>query len=289
MKTKKPTLIIAIFFFCAGMAWSQNKSLSDVYKMNITVLANNISPETTSMLCLVGEVRASIIFFDGNRVDWRIAAIGNSSKEFNGVIVPSGLHSIVTNTNNPPVVFDFKPNRFYLLYYPDYLGNRANITVVDVTNDINWSNEKAQMEQVIRQYAGQTAQGSGGSGIQGALSRAAKTVMANLKQDGDVAIISFSAPDRDSAQFVQEELEVILVNNGFHVVDRASLDKVRQEQKFQFTQEVDDQTAVKAGMFAGAKMVITGSVSGSGDMRRLRLRALDAETARVLASASEPF
>ena len=275
---------MAIFFFCAGMAWSQtNKSLSDVYKMIITVATNNISSETTSMLCVEG---APFTHFDGNMISW----VSNmDSKERCGVIIPSGTHILENNWLRGRSPFDvktidFKPGGFYRVY-----GSNNQIQVVDITNNINWSNEKTQMEQVIRQYSGQTAQGSGGSGLQGALSRAAKTVMAYLKQDGDVAIISFSAPDRDSAQFVQEELEVILVNNGFHVVDRASLDKIRQEQKFQFTQEVDDQTAVKAGMFAGAKMVITGSVSGSGDMRRLRLRALDAETARVLASASEAF
>ena len=43
------------------------------------------------------------------------------------------------------------------------------------------------------------------------------------------------------------------------------------------------------GKFAGAKAVITGGITGSGDMRRLRLRALDTQTARVLAAASEAF
>ena len=79
------------------------------------------------------------------------------------------------------------------------------------------------------------------------------------------------------------------MNNRFTVVDRATLDKIRQEQKFQLAGEVDDKTAVSIGKFAGAKVVVTGSVSGSGDMRRLRLRALDTQTARVLGSASEAF
>ena len=127
------------------------------------------------------------------------------------------------------------------------------------------------------------------SGLQGALNRAANTVMSNLRQDDMVAILSFSAPDRDSALFAQEELEVILVNNRYAVVDRSTLDRIRQEQQFQLTGDVDDETAVSIGRFAGARVVITGSITGTGDLRRLRLRALDTQTARVLGSASEAF
>jgi hypothetical protein len=82
-------------------------------------------------------------------------------------------------------------------------------------------------------------------------------------------------------------LENILVNNGLNVVDRSQLDKIRQEQNFQLSADVDDSSAVTIGKFAGANVVITGAISGSGDMRRFRLRALDTQTARVVGSASE--
>jgi len=292
MNTRKPALIMAIFLFCAGMAWSQtNKILNDVHKMNITIATNNISPETTSMLCIIGSVEReyTISKFNGINVAWQNSVIGNSSKVLNGIIIPSGLQTL-SLPGDSSITYDFKPKGFYQISY-DRISKK--LTVTDITNDINWSNEKTQMEQVIKQYtntgSGQTAQGSGGSGLQGALSRAAKTLMANLKQNEKVAILSFTAPERDSAQFVQEELEVILVNNRFPVVDRATLDKIRQEQKFQSAGEVDNQTAVTIGKFAGAKVVVTGSISGTGDMRRLRIRALDTETADVLGSSSEPF
>jgi len=300
MNMRKPALIMAICFFCAGMVWSQtlNKTLSDVYKMDITVATNNLSPETTCMLCIIGyefgfNYYHTIFSFDGtNNVQWSGTLPTSSTgrpKVLPGVIIQSGVHTLSSDSKKP-ITFDFKPKTFYSITINSVSGN---LTVTDITNNINWSNEKAQMEQVIQQYtntsSGQTAQGSGGSGIQGALSRAAKTLMGNLKQNEKVAILSFTAPDRDSAQFVQEELEVILVNNRFPVVDRATLDKIRQEQKFQLTGEVDNQTAVAIGKFAGAKVVVTGSISGTGDMRRLRLRALDTETADVLASSSEAF
>jgi hypothetical protein len=74
----------------------------------------------------------------------------------------------------------------------------------------------------------------------GALSRAAQTVMGNLQQGDTIAIISFTG---ENGQFVQEELEVLLVNNRFIVVDRAQLDQIRREQQFQLTGDVDDRTA----------------------------------------------
>jgi hypothetical protein len=52
---------------------------------------------------------------------------------------------------------------------------------------------------------------------------------------------------------------------------------------------VDDSQIVSIGKFAGAGLVITGSITGSGNMRRLRLRVLDTQSAELRGSASEPF
>ncbi|MDR1863067.1 MAG: hypothetical protein LBQ67_07835, partial [Treponema sp.] len=56
---------------------------------------------------------------------------------------------------------------------------------------------------------------------------------------------------------------------------------------FQMSGEVDDRTAVSIGKFSGADIVVTGRVDGEGDLRRLRLRALNTQTAQVVGSASE--
>ena len=50
---------------------------------------------------------------------------------------------------------------------------------------------------------------------------------------------------------------------------------------------VDDRTAASIGNFAGANIVITGRVDGEGNLRRLRLRALDTTNAQVVGTASE--
>jgi len=65
------------------------------------------------------------------------------------------------------------------------------------------------------------------------------------------------------------------------------LDRIRTEQQFGLTGEVDDSTAARIGNIAGASVVITGRVDGEGKLRRLRLRALDTANGQVVGTASE--
>jgi hypothetical protein len=83
------------------------------------------------------------------------------------------------------------------------------------------------------------------------------------------------------------ELEFIWVNKGYFITDRSQLDRLRREQNFQMSGEVDDATAVSIGKFAGADIIVTGRVDGEGNLRRLRLRALNTQTAQVVGVASE--
>jgi len=102
-----------------------------------------------------------------------------------------------------------------------------------------------------------------------------------------IAILGIT-PNNDDTLFVQEELMVLFVNaQKFRVVDRQTLETIRQEQRFQMTGEVSDDSAISIGQFLGADVVITGSISGNRSQRRLRLRALDVKTAQVLAMSSE--
>jgi len=125
--------------------------------------------------------------------------------------------------------------------------------------------------------------------IFGALSRATNSIKSSFNNASTIAIINISANDTDVSEFVAGELEFILVNNGFFVVDRGQLDRIRQEQNLHISGDVDDNSAVSIGRLIGANVVISGAISGTGDMRRLRLRLLDTQTARVIGVASEAF
>jgi hypothetical protein len=127
------------------------------------------------------------------------------------------------------------------------------------------------------------------TGLAAANQRAMEVISQGIDKNNRIAIINISSRDKGQSTFVAGELEHLLVNDGFLVVDRVELDKLRAEQEFQLSFEVDDSTVVDIGKFIGADLVITGSITGERDMRRLRLRVLSTQTARVVATASEPF
>jgi hypothetical protein len=127
------------------------------------------------------------------------------------------------------------------------------------------------------------------SGVEAAMNNAAGIIMNSLQRNSKLAIVNVSSSDRDLSEFVAGELEYILVNNRFLVVDRSELDRIRREQNFQLSGDVDDGTIVSIGKFAGADVVITGAITGTGETRRLRLRALSTQTAQVMAVTSEHF
>jgi hypothetical protein len=125
--------------------------------------------------------------------------------------------------------------------------------------------------------------------VEGSLSRAADLIMGKIPEKAKLAIVYVTAKDPDVTEFIANELEFIMVGEGRILVDRSQLDRIRKEQNFQISGEVDDKEAVSIGKMAGANVIITGSVTGSGSLRRLRLRALDTQSAQVLTAASEKF
>lgn len=124
-------------------------------------------------------------------------------------------------------------------------------------------------------------------GIEGALTRAAEEVSENFTARSQLAIVYITAQDRNTTEFITGELEHLLRRQGFIIIDRSELERIRREQNFQMSGEVDDATAVSIGKFAGANVIITGRIDGEGNLRRLRLRALDTTTAQVVGTASE--
>jgi TolB-like protein len=128
------------------------------------------------------------------------------------------------------------------------------------------------------------------SGIEGAINKATKDLINKLPARSKIAVLSVSSMDRESATFVMDELEFQLVDTGFFtVVDRKTLDQVRNEQNFQLSGDVDDNSAVSIGKLLGADIVVTGSISGIGSTQRLTLKALDVQTAQIVTMARERF
>jgi hypothetical protein len=117
--------------------------------------------------------------------------------------------------------------------------------------------------------------------------RAAKDVSKDFTPRSRIAMVQITGPDRSTRDYMIGELEHILRGLGYTLVDRAQLDRIFEEQQFGLTAYVDDRTAAQMGHIAGASVVITGTIDGEGSLRRMRLRALDTQTAQVVGTASE--
>jgi hypothetical protein len=126
-------------------------------------------------------------------------------------------------------------------------------------------------------------------GVEGSLITASEKIMEKIPKAAKIAIVYVTANEEDVTEFIANELEFIMVEQGMTLIDRSQLDKIRKEQNLQMSGEVDDDHAVSIGKIAGASIIITGAVTGSGNLRRLRLRALDTQTAQVLSVASERY
>jgi hypothetical protein len=125
-------------------------------------------------------------------------------------------------------------------------------------------------------------------GIGGAIRKASQSLINALPTNATIAVLSISSRDNEMALFVMDELEFQLVNSGnFTIVDRKTLDEIRDEQNYQMSGEVDDNSAISIGKILGASIVITGNISGSGSTERIVLKALDVETAEIVTMARE--
>jgi hypothetical protein len=94
-----------------------------------------------------------------------------------------------------------------------------------------------------------------------------------------------ASPSTAFSTQVLTRLESAIVSSGkLIVVDRANLDKVREEQGFQLSGEVDDESAKSIGKLLGAGAIVTGSLADLGDVYSLTLKAINIETATVAVS-----
>ena len=109
-----------------------------------------------------------------------------------------------------------------------------------------------------------------------------------LPGSSTIAVLNIFSDSRNTSEYIISELEYNLVNFGkFRIVDRRQLDQIRNEQNFQLSGDVSDDSAISIGNMLGANIVITGEISGSGSSQRLIVKALDVKTAQIITMARE--
>jgi hypothetical protein len=124
-----------------------------------------------------------------------------------------------------------------------------------------------------------------GMDLDAAIREAAAQMEENLPQETKAALISLASSSTQFSEYVLNRLEAAVVRGKkLVVVDRANLDKVRAEQGFQLSGEVDDNSATAIGKLVGAGAIVTGSFVNLGDVYGLSLKAINLETAEVAVS-----
>ena len=112
-----------------------------------------------------------------------------------------------------------------------------------------------------------------------AIERSAEKTAQELPRGSRVAVVAFESASVSLSENIMEELNGALRDCGVNVVDRQNLKHILQEQNFQMSGNVDDNTACSIGKMLGADMVITGQLTSFGTAYRYRISAINVETA----------
>ena len=129
--------------------------------------------------------------------------------------------------------------------------------------------------------AGQAA-APGSDELDAAIRETSNYLNSNLSAGKKLMILNIQSEYPVLSEYIIDELVANTVNDRvFSMVDRQQLDAIRAEQNFQMSGEVDDDSAQELGRILGAQTIISGAVSKIGDMYRLRVRALDVQSARI--------
>jgi PBP1b-binding outer membrane lipoprotein LpoB len=102
-----------------------------------------------------------------------------------------------------------------------------------------------------------------------------------------IALLNISSEETELAEYIVEEISVVLVNKGdLIVVDRMGLEVIKAEQTYQMSGEVSDETAISLGKILGAEAIITCTISGRNELRRMRIKTINVETGQIITLSS---
>jgi hypothetical protein len=122
---------------------------------------------------------------------------------------------------------------------------------------------------------------SGISTLDAAVKVAFDGMARTMKKKSRVAIINIASDNRAEGTYAIEELTSAAVNSPLKlkVIDRRKIESIRIAKNFDRTSDMEDDFVLSIGHLLGADVVITGNLNGQGDLRRLRVKAIDVRTA----------
>jgi TolB-like protein len=102
-----------------------------------------------------------------------------------------------------------------------------------------------------------------------------------------LSILNTSSSEKQLTDFVVDGLTSNLVNNSqFAIIDRQNSRLIDAEKQFQMSGSVSDESAVSIGHELGVNTMVLCSIAGRSSLRRLTVRVIDVETARIVFQSS---
>jgi hypothetical protein len=109
----------------------------------------------------------------------------------------------------------------------------------------------------------------------------------DIKQGSSIAIMNFDSPSESFSNYVVTELTSLFAKNKkLLVTEQQKLDLVRQNEQYQLSGFVSDETMVRIGHNIGAQFIISGYLIDLGTTYRFGLYAIDMEKATRMSSSS---
>jgi len=112
--------------------------------------------------------------------------------------------------------------------------------------------------------------------------KASDYLNSNIPRGGRIAILNIQSASTALSEYIIEELIANAVNDRIlTVVDRVQLELISSERNFQLSGEVDERDAIEIGRIYSVQYIVSGAVSDLGDRYRIRIKALNVQTAQV--------
>ncbi|MDR1148545.1 MAG: hypothetical protein LBK66_07930 [Spirochaetaceae bacterium] len=114
-------------------------------------------------------------------------------------------------------------------------------------------------------------------------------VTKDLKKKTKIAVVNVDSDNIEEADYVLEELTYLTVHSPkrFHVIDRRQIDAFRASNSIGIPSYNNDYILMLIGQLLGADIILSARMDGPGQLRRLRVKALEVKTGQLIGDSSE--
>jgi hypothetical protein len=163
-------------------------------------------------------------------------------------------------------------------------------SLVDATGYSKASVELDRLRGFVGENAAASSNTAGTSQQKIAIETASKALIAVLPADSRVSLLNISKSEKELVDVVIREITDALVamkdTKKITVLERTNLDVIKAEQQYQASGDVSDDSYVSMGQMLGVETIVTFSITGSQNQRKLTVKSLSVETGEITYSDS---